>query len=404
MVGTLAQSKHILSPVDHKLAQVYINLCLYFRSTRPGESVPTLQLGVDELVKLLPWICGKVVQCEDKHSAKHRGLQCIQQSTTPGAIPMIQFATDRSLSLEGIAGARPRTGVEELRLMSKLPPLPPFLGPSDPIYVVRFKATVVSDGVILAMSFCHTVFDVTGAAHILQHLAECCQSSKPKQCVCLDDKALRQDMWTMGFAGVSAGYSNNDKLTPLFSRGTESLEGDMEVLARKNMLCRWKIPGHKVSRLKRACNALLATRLSDGSDSPIKFLSSFDVLTGILTRVLHPDPGVKEGVSDIGIAVNLRDRMTPSWPSSYMGNLVRCVPIMHPSPPLEDSLVTAAHLVAADNGLDIPAVDLGSVYRNACCVRQALSMISVKWKTLSPQQLSPVGDTSTSTTLTLDHS
>ncbi|KAJ0414309.1 hypothetical protein BJY00DRAFT_318935 [Aspergillus carlsbadensis] len=367
MPDTFQSKQHYLSPVDHILPPVYTSFCLAFRTTRFRESQSILTEGVQKLVSLIPWISGEIVRCTNN------GLLSIQASTGVEEIPMITFSTDGSLSLKQVARAGTSTGVEERRLLRKLTPLPLFPSFAVPVYVVRFKATMLRDGVVLAMSAFHSAFDAAGAGHLMRHLAECCHGANPQGC--LDDKGLRQDVWAIAASNPSKQLRVTDP-RPVFARAAEKFEGDLEALAQKTMVSCLTILGARLAGLKGACNALLNARLGPNSASPVQFLSSHDILAGLITRVIHPNPKVLDGASDVRVAVNLRDQLTPWWASGYIGNFITLVPAPQSPNPTDKDVATAQRLITETNRRNILAIDLAIVYHNTCSIRQGISTVN----------------------------
>ncbi|KAL4781973.1 hypothetical protein BJX76DRAFT_359406 [Aspergillus varians] len=352
---------------------MYVSFCLYFRSALSNEIKPVLQLAVNKLVEQFPWISGEVVRREPQPPVNQIGLLCIQQPATPGDIPMIQFNYNKRLSVHEITSARSRTGNKELQLFNDLAPLPSTPDPSGPFYVVRFKATVARDGLILAMSFSHSVFDATGAAQLMRHFAESCRDTNPKPC--LDDQSMRRELWTIGSA-ITAEPTRSEPPVRIATRWDVSSE---EELAARTMVCRWKIPAIKITLLKRACNALLALRLIEDGDSPVRFLSSLDVLTACLMVATQPELGPTEGADAVGIAVNFRERLDPKWSRCYMGNLSSVFLLQEPSLPTQEDLAASRRLISDTNEITIAPTDLALIYRHAYSIRQTLSAMNDKY-------------------------
>nr|A0A097ZPE2.1 RecName: Full=O-acetyltransferase andG; AltName: Full=Anditomin synthesis protein G [Aspergillus stellatus]BAP81861.1 AndG [Aspergillus stellatus] len=377
MPGFQSLRLDVLSPVDHSFPDYNPCYYLYFRSPSASDVRTSLQRGLEKLIKILPFITGEVVPCDGDRMEKRNGLLCIKYTASPDeSLPIIEFREDMSLSVENISTSKTRTGLEDVHLAKTLAPLPLTPNPSRPSYVVRFRATTVRDGVVLAMSFSHFVFDATGAGHLMEHFAECVREPEPKPCD-IDQETLRQALWHInGDTGVIPNEPGDCHSLPAFMLPPGGREAIPEMAAPGMRVCRWKISAAKVELLKNTCNDLLRSLDYKAGDNSVNFLSSQDVLTGLLTTCLKHDPKGKVEGSDIGVAVNLRNRLSPEWPTGYFGNMAKYAIAPGLAEPTAEELAVAHRLVAENPKILPAASDIARLYRNACSIRHTISQIS----------------------------
>jgi fumigaclavine B O-acetyltransferase len=257
-------------------------------------------------------------------------------------------------------------------LAKKLAAAPSMPSPSRRRYVVQFAATILRDGLALAMSFSHLVFDATGAAHLLQNLAECCRGDQFKPCH-LPDQALRQNIWAMKSnitheTEIQRAYTIPHNAPPPPS-DTQSI---VEKMAETTTVWRLWIPARKVRSLKVACMSLLLDRVAETDDQGAKYVSSLDVLTGYLAYCLQKGTEKGSEPTTIGIPVNLRERLNPAWPDAYMGNFVAYATVHYPPPPTESNVAGTKAFQAASRELGLEAEDLVRVYGISREIRNTL--------------------------------
>ncbi|KAL4940628.1 hypothetical protein BDV06DRAFT_223926 [Aspergillus oleicola] len=373
MPGTPLSSPHFLSPLDHIFAQFNPCYYLYFRSACPENVQSHLQRGLDKLLRQSPFIAGEIVRCEEDDT-NPKGLLRIQQLTDDeDDTPILQFREDQTLSIDRISNAKTRTGIEDALLAKRLAAMAMMPNPSQRQYVVRFVATIVSDGLILTMSFSHWAFDATGAASLLQDLAECCREGGTTSNR-LPDKGLRQEIWAMK-SDVKYTAEHERTLGPpeTSSPPPNDMEKIVEGMVENAMVWRWNIPAFKVALLKAACTSLLSDQRPEIDDPSVQYLSSLDVLTGYLTCCMQEAQGETAQKSGVGIPVNLRERLTPSFPPEYKGNFVTYATVNCPPPATAYDVAWAQSLLEKKfPAFKLPAADLTSIYRNASAVRSTI--------------------------------
>nr|BCD52384.1 acetyltransferase SptG [Aspergillus sp.] len=362
---------HILSPIDHTFPEVNTCYYLYFQRIRHGDVQLTLQRGVERLVRRYPFLAGEIVDSKGSKAARYSGLRHVQESVSAAnGCSFIEFRQDFSLSVKAITEATTRSGPEDLLLARKLSPLPLLPEASQRKCLVRFRATTVSDGLVLAMGFSHSFFDANGAAHLLERLAECCGDDSPEPWNDPDDQSLRRTVWGLGDGIVSSRkHAEHFGPLPALAKPPGGQVSLLEALTVNTMVCRWKVSAAKVEMLKRACIRLLSYQ---GNDARIPYLSSLDVLTSCLSTCLQRSKGIA-GPSKAGISINLRGRLNPTWPSGYLGNLATYATVPSGSAPTQQELRAAKQITYGLPRLSSLTPDLAQVYRNACSLRETIS-------------------------------
>ncbi|KAL4799157.1 hypothetical protein BDV19DRAFT_385407 [Aspergillus venezuelensis] len=369
-INTLPNT-HILSPIDHTFPGVNTCYYLYFQCICHGDVQLTLQRGVERLVQRYPFLTGEIVESEGPEVARCNGLRHVQESVSLGKrYSLIEFRQDLSLSVQAITEATARTGPEDLLLARKLSPLPLLPEAFRRKCLVRFRATTVSDGLVLAMGFSHSFFDANGAAHLLKRLAELCGDDSSEPWNDPDDQSLRRAIWGLG-DGAASSKKHAEHFGPLPAikqppGGQGSL---LETLTVDTMVCRWKVPAAKVEMVKKACVRLLS---SQGTDARIQYLSSLDVLTSCLSTCLQRSKAIP-GPSKAGISINLRERLNPTWPMGYLGNLATFATVLSGIVPTQQEQIAARQITYELPRLSSLSPDLAQVYRNACSLRETIS-------------------------------
>ncbi|KAL2828205.1 hypothetical protein BDW59DRAFT_51509 [Aspergillus cavernicola] len=188
------------------------------------------------------------------------------------------------------------------------------------------------------MSFMHMVFDGSAAGTVLQALSECCQGSiqmPVTQAMSRSAVDLRNQVSTW----VSKCQTRLDhplELGPPAFDSNFSVEqwGAVEsTLASASATHRVTFSPEKVAYLKTLCTKLLPQLHRQPFDPSSLLLSSNDIITvalGIsINRILHPNQTDKGSPTHIFMVADLRRRITPPLPDTYLGNMIYpvCTPI-----------------------------------------------------------------------------
>ncbi|EAW15308.1 putative acetyltransferase [Aspergillus clavatus NRRL 1] len=289
MAAEIAFEPFPLTPLDRASPEVYTDCFMIFDLENPLDGIPTLQRGIDRLVSEFPFIAGEI---DSGH------VKC--PSPAVSSIPML------------LVKHHPHTTSPPGGWDKSHSPLPRFIPSTEPRPVLRFQANVMSNGIVLCLSFSHAVLDGTGAGTLLEALAACCRESPADE--------LPTDV------GTEKRSRDNlfDATLPHDRRKDHDAEYTIEPLAFEMPVDistrRLIFSSESVRTLKDTCTALLREQGIDTVQ-----LSSNDVFTAFLAVCIsqaqnalkrHP----KE--SDIVMAVNLRNKLQPAIPDSYLGNMV----------------------------------------------------------------------------------
>ncbi|KAJ5819374.1 hypothetical protein N7474_004965 [Penicillium riverlandense] len=304
-----------LSPLDHIPAKLFLPYILFFDTADPQTAVQSLQKGIDKLISQLPWLAGDVILHSAPGGPKNR-MHIARPRSSPSGVPMLQvkhFDHDKDF----------RTHPVHTYL-----PLPTFIPASEQRPVLRFQANVFPSKIALAMSFWHSVFDGTGAGVILEAVAECCKTANDDskcpiaQTIAETHSELRKKVSSFP-SQCQVRLDHSVELgTPIFDPNisTEQWNAIESAAASAVETKRYTFSPDKVAKVKAICTQFLPQLQSSA------WLSSNDIITATLVicidRTLHPDRADKTGSADFLMAVDLRSRIQPPLPETYLGNSI----------------------------------------------------------------------------------
>ncbi|PYI29208.1 hypothetical protein BP00DRAFT_349306 [Aspergillus indologenus CBS 114.80] len=309
-----------LSPLDHIPAKLFLPFILYFDTPDPQTALLTLRNGIDKLVSQLPWLAGDVVFHQAPGGPKGR------MHIAPPQVPLSQVSMLQVKHFAHDEESRSH------RVQAYLA-LPTFIPASEQRPVLRFQANVFPSKLVLAMSFWHNVFDGTGAGVILEALAECCRASAAQtdtplaQTIATTHTPLRNHVSRFPAQCTTRRDHTVALGPPVFdpSTSTEQWTAMESALAFVVETTRYTFDPHKVAQLKDRCTQQLLSL----SPATASWVSSNDIITATLAlcvdRVLHPERTAKIPTSesaDFLMAVNLRNRVHPRLPDTYVGNMI----------------------------------------------------------------------------------
>ncbi|RAH76083.1 hypothetical protein BO86DRAFT_423442 [Aspergillus japonicus CBS 114.51] len=296
-----------LGPLDHIPAKLFLPFILYFDTPDPQTALLTLRNGIDKLVSQLPWLAGDVIFHQAPDGPKGR------MHIAPPQVPLSQVSMLQVKHFAHDEESRSH------RVQAYLA-LPTFIPASEQRPVLRFQANVFPSKLVLAMSFWHNVVDGTGAGVILEALAECCRASAAQT-----DTPLAQTIATTHIplrnhvsrfpAQCTTRLDHTVELgPPVFdpSTSTEQWNAVESALAFVVETTRYTFDPHTVAQLKDRCTQQLLS-LSPESAS---WISSNDIITATLALC------VDRVLPDFLMAVNLRNRVHPRLPDTYVGNMI----------------------------------------------------------------------------------
>ncbi|RAH69521.1 uncharacterized protein BO66DRAFT_392444 [Aspergillus aculeatinus CBS 121060] len=325
MPGVASADSVALSPLDHIPAKLFLPFILYFDTPDPQTALNTLKGGIDKLVWQLPWLAGDVVFHQKPDGQKGR------MHIAPPQVPLSQVSMLQIKYFDQDKELRSHPVQAYLAL-------PTFIPASEQRPVLRFQANVFPSKLVLAMSFWHNVFDGTGAGVILEALAECCQFSTEQtetplaQIIAATHITLRNHVSSFP-AQCKTRLDHSVELgPPVFdpSTSTEQWSAMESALAFVVETNRYTFDPHKVAQLKDLCTEQLQTL----SPTTASWISSNDIITATLAlcvdRVLHPERASTPTTTttttpepaDFLMAVNLRNRVRPRIPDTYVGNMI----------------------------------------------------------------------------------
>ncbi|QKX58841.1 uncharacterized protein TRUGW13939_05969 [Talaromyces rugulosus] len=317
-----------LSPLDHIPAKLFLPYILYFDTADPQTATHSIQKGIDKLISQLPWLAGDVILHSAPEGPKNRmHIAPPRSSPSQEVPPMLQIKHfDRDEDF--------RTHPVHCYL-----PLPTFIPALEQRPVIRFQANVFPSKIALAMSFWHSVFDGTGAGVILEAVAECCKTTANNeaetpmaQIIAKTHTELRNTV--SAFASkCQVRLDHTVELgTPIFdpSISSEQWNAIESAAASAVETKRYTFSPEKVAEVKETCTRLLsqlqAPSSSSSSSSSSAWISSNDIITAMLVicvdRTLHPDRADKTKSADFLMAVDMRSRVHPPLPETYLGNSI----------------------------------------------------------------------------------
>ncbi|KAL4909241.1 hypothetical protein BDW74DRAFT_174440 [Aspergillus multicolor] len=357
-----------LTPLDHITAKIYLPYMLYFDSNDSNTAVDTLRKGLDKPVEEIPWLAGDVVI----HTKPDTRAFVHPPQTPPHEVAMLtikHFGDDQAFRMHPTR--------EYLAL-------PLFVPASQQRLVLRFQANIFPSKIALVMSFCHTVFDGSGAGMMLQTLSECrcaaargsTESAQTPTTQTIRREAIAHRGEVSSWALPSQCQTHLDHSLELGpsafdSNLTTDQWGAMEsALSLTSSTSRLTFSAKKVADLKALCTRLLPqfyTSSASGSDAPspspspssIPF-SSNDIITAALgisiNRTMHPDRIQTDTPSHILVA-DLRHRVTPPLPETYLGNMVypvwNRIPSLTPPPTAENGHTKNININTPSNHTDL---------------------------------------------------
>ena len=303
-----------LTPLDHLPAKLFLPYILYFDTSNSQTALDTLQRGISSLISQLPWLAGEVILHSAPGGPKNR--LHIAPSRSPTEVEMLQvkhFKTDEELRTHNIRSYLP---------------LSTFIPASQQRPILRFQANIFPTKIALAMSFWHSVFDGTGAGVILEMLAECCkaETNRPEtplvSTIASTHHNLRRKVSAFPSKCQLRLYHSRALGPPVFdsSISTEQWDAMESAIASAVETKRFIFSPEKVGKMKDICVQILADLV------PGAWVSSNDIITAVLAicvdRVLHPERTDKTQSADFLMAVDLRSRVNPPLPRTYLGNAI----------------------------------------------------------------------------------
>lgn len=305
-----------LTPLDHVPAKLFLPYILLFDTTDPKTAVCSLQKGINKLISQLPWLAGDIIFHSVPGGPKNR-MHIASPRRSPSEIPMLQVKhIDRDEHFRALP-------------IHTYLPLPTFIPASEQRPVLRFQANVFPSMIALVMSFCHSVFDGTGAGVILEAIAECCKTTNDDfpspivQTIAKTQTELRKKVSAFPSKCQLRLDHTTELGAPVFDPkiSTEQWNAIESAAASAVETKRYTFSPEKVAQVKETCTRLLP------QGQPFRaWISSNDIITATLVicldRAFHPERLDKTGSADFLMAVDLRSRVQPPLPETYLGNFI----------------------------------------------------------------------------------
>jgi fumigaclavine B O-acetyltransferase len=254
-------------------------------------------------------------------------------------------------------------------------PIPPLLDPSKGRPVVRFQGNAMEDGIILAISFNHNVFDVVGVGHVLRSLAACCDAASngnnPPTALPLQvDKDLAVRQRILGY-GVDALGMNSMCVSSFPSYIGSIASDELQNAVSRNRTRLYTFSPDKLATIKSICSSLLSLRQGPESAST-HFISPSDVLNSALAICIQRSRkngqcqlSALQKPAKLSFEVNLRPILELPSTERYFGNLITMFTI---SPLLSDNYPAA-------DSTEYQGFDLFHITKLAIHIRETLSAI-----------------------------
>lgn len=314
-----------LTPLDHIIPPCYVRFFLGFPVKDVATALAQLQSGTALLIEQLPFLAGDLAPSETPGARK--GLLGIRPSG-PNSLDsgILSVKAHDSLLHEGTTTAshtEQRGTADESYL-----PLPFFPEVGKPVPIFRLQINTMRDGIILGFVFHHGAVDATGLGVVIQQLADCCREGGTSNDLSgqirtgVDQQNAAREQLTSSRADPSERLDHRAEF-PVVA----SLPADMETIKQilmqtaNEMSTRYfRLSSKVVDELKQRCNQALAVRRPHEK----AWVSSNDIVVSLLwmclNRSRYSGDGPSPTASEICMAVNVRGRVQPPLPATYIGN------------------------------------------------------------------------------------
>ncbi|OQD62033.1 hypothetical protein PENPOL_c014G03278 [Penicillium polonicum] len=337
MTGSILkrESANSLSPIDRLFAAASIRCQLVFPSTDARQCSDVLRKGLEQLFATLPFLSQHVIiplGCDSLDSIKIEA---------PSSFVLEQIMKVKNHE-QPLREAIREGNKNKAQFDSDFMPIAMVPDMEQPIPVFVFQVNIHPDGVLLAVAANHMVMDATGMGVAIENLANCCRRLDGKD-VELSTSTAEQDrgremlMHQLPAKNSEQEFPEYRVSKDLFTQWTEMAKHTSH--AHSSIQSRYlNIRAEDVRELKDCCNKMLPNVLAPGDNSGcdgLPWVSSSDVVIALiwlsLNRARNPElankststPTGESGESEdirVGMAVNIRSRVSPPLPKSYMGN------------------------------------------------------------------------------------
>ncbi|GKZ85984.1 hypothetical protein AnigIFM56816_000832 [Aspergillus niger] len=298
-----------LGPLDHIVPPIHLFAYLTFKLDSPSDAIAVLQNGISRLLHALPFLSGNIVTIEELNGKKNSMQITPADASTMHQSPMLKVALHAAET-----SAMERDDVQHADFV----PIPIHLPTTDPSPVLRFQANIMTDGLVLCVTFDHRMMDGLGVLAILDSLAACCRGDS----ALTDMAAQLQKKQQLASIRSSTPYNTQDEF---------QAEPRIQVSPVSR---RFALSPEKISMLKKKCNSMIST--SSGQTSNPN-LTNVDILTALIwisiaraTEATSPSTP-KGTLSTLSSVVELRSILHPKL-GTYIGNAMmgaKCVLSTH---------------------------------------------------------------------------
>ena len=308
-----------LTPLDHIPAKIYLPYILFFDAPDPNAAVQTIQNGIQSLVAQLPWLAGDVTFHSEPSGPQNRG-HIVPPRSAPRDVPMLQV---KNFERDEDVHANP---------VQAYLPVPCFIPASKQRPVLRFQANVFPSKIVLVMSYMHLVIDGTGAGIILEALSQNCKDGKGSviaQAIAEGEFSLRNEISSWPSKCQTRLDHSAELGVPAFPSDltSEQWAGMEAAMSAAVQTKRFTFSPAKVAQLKDLCSKQYLPEVlkQQQNDASSTFISSNDLITAILAisvdRAQHASRQVPKSAS-LTMAVDLRSRVNPPLPDTFLGNMI----------------------------------------------------------------------------------
>ncbi|KAJ0413521.1 transferase family-domain-containing protein [Aspergillus carlsbadensis] len=378
-MGSFLPQSEGISPIDSVLPFLYLRFQLYFPVICNHDIELTLRNGVQKLLQLYPVLSGYI--CQDLQISV-LDEKIITPNIEDVDISQIFRVKRHNNPFKGFA--QQQVPPDTLMFLDIVP------DPAKPAPVLGIQLNAFLDSLVLTFSVTHRVIDANGLGTLIESLAHLCDEDTGGITTKLGTLSGTEQAYTR--AALSTDYPQaiipitlrQYVFTSIPDHSPEMMYKNATKMAALPVSRYVSLPTAKVLSLKKRCLDLLARasapnipadcddRISYGA---ISSLSSNDVVSALLwlcisrARFFTPqtshertqDKGQK--TSTFGMAVNIRNRVFPPLPASYMGNGSLNLKLARP---LQD-------IIPGDGREDHDHDHSATVFLLACHIRQELN-------------------------------
>ncbi|GLI74229.1 hypothetical protein PoHVEF18_002464 [Penicillium ochrochloron] len=335
MAGSFLQRKsaNSLTPIDKLFAAGFIRCQLAFPSNDATQCSGVLRKGMEQLFAMLPFLSQRVIiplGCDSLDSIK------IETPSSVAFEQIMKVKNHEKLLQEAIKEGNKN----KVQFESDFMPITMVPDMKQPIPVFVIQVNIHPDGVLLAVAANHMVMDATGMGIAIENLANCCRrldgqdielSTSPAE----QDRGREMLMHQLPVKNSEQEFPEYRVSKDLFTQWTDMAKSTSH--AHSSIQPRYfNIRAEDVQELKDRCNTMLPHLLAPVDDCDrdgLPWVSSSDVVIALIWLSLYlarnpelANKSTSTGRSGepadirVGMAVNMRSRVFPPLPKSYMGN------------------------------------------------------------------------------------